>query len=652
MKHFTLRRHYVLTILAFTLSHFLTINSNAQCGGSTHPLNQPNMCKSTNESGFVNSWNAAIQQYNTDHNGQAGWKQKSRSVFLSQKLNGVGDAINAERFTDDLGNVTYYFDPNIFGSVLGIDEDNNCIYEREDALLQQLADLEFDEIILYAVSGLLEKGKRVSTDWDVDNSIQEQPFDNIMFEEVRNDYHLARFIYKAKTQYGFRVLANVSSNIDQNEFYDWYNAYHDTVTKRTSYPEIEELIANISDEFITRYSNLWYDHPEDVDYLEYGEDTLFLPLDSDGRISNIDKYVTDMYNLHVFEYRTRTGLVGNVRNNCSSIGVGDEACLNAFDAHLFEWEWWNVGGGSTGTSVATNPDTKLDELLALVKYSRVLGQLSQPCYPYSYLVQDRFDNTSWMSQYENYTEQQRANKVDSTADKIYLYSYHTNPCDCYWGNNSSALREFDHKISLLKNNNYGASNGSTIIVPTFNAKYYSSQLVSGTRPEYYGDPNRGCGNNTSNCDFCADLSGRALLNLTGTYPQKMGYVENIFQQQYDFDAVNTSPENSDNIIEGYCWYKSALLLSDSMNVVSAISDVEGESKSEIQIYPNPTQSSITVSSAGEIEDVSLYSLSGQLIYQSSNFQSGNEITLNQSGVYILQVRLKSGVVESKRVIKW
>tara|TARA_R110002050_G_scaffold225957_1_gene361819 strand:+ start:341 stop:2107 length:1767 start_codon:yes stop_codon:yes gene_type:complete len=542
----------------------IIFSQSCSTGPGTLPFkDQTNKCKTSTSSNYPDTWEDRINAYNTAHSGQAGWKLKYRSVFVNQSVNTEGG------FAQPWNNSgVFYFDPNKVGSVFGVDGDNDGVYEREDALLIELQNNDFDEIVLYNISNILQNGDKIAKDYNPVN-VPLIPFDNIMLEEMPMDWHLARFIYKAKTQYNFEVVAVVPKSLSNTDYSDRFYNFYDNYVRVNWYEDYQEVIENFNSAFIDLYQEAWLYNPEDLHYLEYGEDTLFLPKDSEGRISHLDKAITDIYNVNLFEYRVKTGLINYEGETISPIGTGANTCDNGFDAHLFEWEWWDT----------PNPDQELTALKGLVEFSSGLQTIADICYPKHYIAQNHFDDPSWPN--TQTSEEDRANLVDSMAHRVYLYDYNKNPCDCYWGrgNNptSGDLKDFNHRVSMLANNGFGADNGTaeTFVLPVFLAKYHDINIIEDSLniPTVYGDNNKGCNNDLTACDYCSSKSGTALNDLANHGLQKrLGYVENIFQEQYNFDASNTSASNSDNHIFGYSWFKSRILLDNDF--ISSTNNIE------------------------------------------------------------------------------
>lgn len=177
-----------------------------------------------------------------------GAKQKFRSVFVNENINGRGGFANPK---DAATQNNIHFDPNAVGSTFAIDVDGDAIYEREDALLQKLVDLDFDEIALYNVSKILKKGTLTVTSLDVNNSITNQPYDNMMGETQPADWHLARFVSKAKNDYGLRVLAVVPSNKAHTDYEDEFYSFFDVWARSMPYDSND--VENFFMYFITKY---------------------------------------------------------------------------------------------------------------------------------------------------------------------------------------------------------------------------------------------------------------------------------------------------------------------------------------------------------------------------------------------------------------
>lgn len=591
-------------------------------------------------SNFDHTWEERINNYSNP--GFVNWKQKYRSLFVNQSINLVGG------FAVPKSSPSIHFDPNAVGSTLGVDGDNDGVYERENQLLQKIVDSHFDEIILYNVSNVLEFGDDIADDYSKNPG---EDYDNFMLDNKPMDWHLARFIYKAKNSYGLKVIASVAYNkndvLDKySDFYDYFNSYG----RSEGLPYDSQKVADVAQYYIDKYQDIWENNPEELKYLDYGEDTLLLPRDGAGRISILDKALVDVANLNLFEYKVKTGIMNNLPGSAESeIGTGENKCDNAFDGHLFEWEWWDK----------SDPDNALTAMLQLIQISKSFQQETDICYPEHYVVQDEFDDPGWNGTFR--TEQERADAVDKKADRIYLYTYHKNPCDCYWGRGnyvhpdppSLDKQDFKYQVELLKNNTYGEDEfySGSIILPVFNGKFDCPDLVNSTDiPQSYGDGNHGC-NGAPGCDYDVKYSGVALNDLAANgLPKQFEYVENIFQEQYDFDVYNTSQQYSSNVIYGYCWFKSRIL-SDN-GVVSSKEDVKKD-KSSVNVYPNPSNDIFNIKcSASRIDNIEVYSTKGRLIKSEEVNAKEHSLRLQNVGVYFLKIQSVDGSVITKKVVRW
>ena len=558
-------------ITLFFLNNALIAQSPLSCDNPSGNYNNPydgiSPCKSSSTSGFVDTFEDRIIANGGLSSAGVKAAGKIRSILVNQSINKIG---GFAWLTNSQGNQAYA-DPDVVGSTFAIDEDGDCVYEREDELLDIILFNQFDEIILYNVPAILEKGSKYLIPH------AGSYYDNQIQVNQKAEWHLARFIEKCHSK-GLDIHAVVPGNIDYSEFYN----FHDEYTKRDDEP-FDKWLDTISKEFLSRYQDVWLYSPEDVTYLEYGQDTLFLPLDSDGKISDVDKYIVDLYNFNVFQFRLNNGYI--TQNN-QDIPVDcsfqlSENCNSGFDGHIAEIEWWDYSG--------VNPDTDFGKLLGVLNASNNYAQSGLvSCYPEIYTFQDRLDRpTTWTG--SSYTAQQRANLIDGLVDRVYLYAYQRVPCDCYWGTSNDNTPNSDEKDFFVKVGYFSNNNIPTEIYPVFNGKFYDASTVSGSVPDHYADGSYGCTGFTNNddCDYCYNRAGDAMRSLpTSASIIKLGYVENIFQEQYNFDPNNYSPNvSTPNSIPGYAWLKSSVLLYGG--VINSIDEV-GDEDNLITVYPNPS----------------------------------------------------------------
>jgi hypothetical protein len=99
-----------------------------------------------------------------------------------------------------------------------------------------------------------------------------------------------------------------------------------------------------------------------------------------------------------------------------------------------------------------------------------------------------------------------------------------------------------------------------------------------------------------------------------------------------------------------CMQKKDLALLNKRDVPVSINSITTDSSPNIQVYPNPTFSVITISNLGISEHtVTLFTVEGKKILGKTSTE--NELSLNlgslASGIYILEIKNESGIVKRK-----
>ena len=620
-----------------------------------------------------------------------------RSIFLNGKINNTGGFAVIQSINLNPSNPDVYFaNHNQEGSVFATDVDNDCNYEGEDNLLNWLANNGFDEINLYNIDHILQNANRelVSvTQQEIDNHYNNQQdeqgweptTDNLMQEHEKTEFHLLRFIHKAKVQYGLEVNFILSGKKDLADSEEFYVYNLNGGGEDPQYPLNEYYCDMYRDvAFPGMFKTSSGSDPEPLQYILYEEaEILVNPRDSLGRISFLDKALIDLYNMHVFNIRVENQLISPSSQSCTgTINVSN--CSGTCDAILFEYEWWdNTAGTEAPDDPTFYPDAELLELKELVRFSKCFpNNMYASCEPKVYGTADYFKRTQSNHNWVNNTlsEQQRANYVDDMFDRIYLYSYHKNPCDCYNGLGTSTTEtDFNHKVALFNNNNFGGiinpSNSirSTEIYPVFHAEYHETdmnEVFHYTHPRDYAFDNTntiqyiGCGNSSGKCDYCSDYSGR-FFNDLGTYinnqnssytvsaGKRLGFVENIFQSQYDLDPATSAPVNfGQNQVNGYCWFKSGTLYKNQISNKNATTGINSISNQVLKIYPNPAQQILYVDyDASKVSKMMIYDISGKVVFQ--QYTLNQKVNLNhiESGVYFLSIIEVDGNVLTQKFVK-
>lgn len=87
--------------------------------------------------------------------------------------------------------------------------------------------------------------------------------------------------------------------------------------------------------------------------------------------------------------------------------------------------------------------------------------------------------------------------------------------------------------------------------------------------------------------------------------------------------------------------------------LSSVSLNEISYKSEVAVYPNPTNEKITISSSERIENYSLQDMKGQRLMEEESLQLKEEIDLHYlpKGIYVLTVELENGALITKKIVK-
>jgi len=89
---------------------------------------------------------------------------------------------------------------------------------------------------------------------------------------------------------------------------------------------------------------------------------------------------------------------------------------------------------------------------------------------------------------------------------------------------------------------------------------------------------------------------------------------------------------------------------DDFYEYTPILSVESQFQTESKVYPNPVKNELNIhlNNSTDIDEVTLYSLSGKMIYQETKTGSNNRISANvttlASGMYLYSVKIKESIV--------
>ena len=324
-------------------------------------------------------------------------------------------------------------------------------------------------------------------------------------------------------------------------------------------------------------------------------------------------------------------------------------CLEHFDAFILEWEWWRYSNLDQEFKGAVETLNQINELINSNQYN---------CNTEIYTFQHQFGEDTF-----EFTEKQRAKIIDQLVDRVYLYSYHKNPCDCYNGYpySTNLKNKFYHNVSLLANNNNKKDKSSTKIVPTFNAKFKDDILLTTPKPEFYDDNFIGCGLDSiistkdyQSCDYYVNYSGQFIQQISTSkkgLSYSLSYLETIFLDQYELDRKRTG--TSDNEIIGFCWFKYSLLkiLYQQINAQSEFRKVKLKDNLKLNPQIYLVQNKIHIKSNKPIQSLSLYSIDGKKLAPSFDIIHSDEIMIsyNQSGIYLLKVIYQDSLNESIKI---
>jgi hypothetical protein len=114
--------------------------------------------------------------------------------------------------------------------------------------------------------------------------------------------------------------------------------------------------------------------------------------------------------------------------------------------------------------------------------------------------------------------------------------------------------------------------------------------------------------------------------------------------------------NSSNYTYGLRCFSDSLLGSLNFTSIGCDSVLTSISKNElvsskINVFPNPSNGLISISSPEAISRIQLFGVTGQTILIQPNGNNQLDVSSLESGIYFLSITLKEGAVVSKRIIK-
>ena len=115
------------------------------------------------------------------------------------------------------------------------------------------------------------------------------------------------------------------------------------------------------------------------------------------------------------------------------------------------------------------------------------------------------------------------------------------------------------------------------------------------------------------------------------------------------NAANT---NSQNLPWGsfngaYYYLDDVSVTQCNMGVNEVTEDIS------ISVYPNPSNGEFIIKSTSKIENIKLFNVLGETIYQTTkdNLQSSINLSYQSKGIYFVQVKTEKGILNRKVVIQ-
>jgi hypothetical protein len=143
----------------------------------------------------------------------------------------------------------------------------------------------------------------------------------------------------------------------------------------------------------------------------------------------------------------------------------------------------------------------------------------------------------------------------------------------------------------------------------------------------------------------------------GSLPES-GTMSACYDDLNSYITLSIHPNGLDGsgVVEYYVYevghYEDGLLMRFNVDTPGFVGIEETESN-QVSFYPNPAQDFINIESNEKIVDLSIFSLTGQMIQQTENPSSHNKISIAnlKSGIYLIKSTDVSGVVFTQKLKK-
>jgi hypothetical protein len=151
--------------------------------------------------------------------------------------------------------------------------------------------------------------------------------------------------------------------------------------------------------------------------------------------------------------------------------------------------------------------------------------------------------------------------------------------------------------------------------------------------------------NEINLDLTIDISGVKSANSCTRFDTVKVQLPSI-PGTYQFNCYLSVVDSLDTLLSG------TRVSMDSINItVNTLSSIEeGENSSTINTFPSPAIDMVYIQDpSNQIERIEVYSIKGEKLLETANFKS-IDVSSFASGLYFLNLELKSGEIATKKII--
>ena len=156
-----------------------------------------------------------------------------------------------------------------------------------------------------------------------------------------------------------------------------------------------------------------------------------------------------------------------------------------------------------------------------------------------------------------------------------------------------------------------------------------------------------------NLSYYPDFENNALSNLTGLTDTGTLPWEEVMQNIHDlFEAVETFQIFHSENIAGVGEQITGILQIESIASYELLS-VDEAIKPSFKVFPNPMGEFVQISSENTIERIVIYNSQGLGVYENrlNSFDGKVQVQNLTTGIYLVEVTFKNGVVASKKLVK-